>query len=312
MGGPCGPSTGSTGRSTSSTRRACPTSWSCCASTGVDELIDAIQRLAVRGAPALGVAGAFGVALLAARHRTTRAPCAPAPPRLREARPTAVNLAWGVDRALACRPDGPAPCSPRPCDPRRGHRGLRGHGQPRRRPDRRAVRGRAARDDDLQHRGAGGGRARHRPRGGRRARTRAAPREALPLRDPPLLQGARLTAWELARMGAPFRLVVDGAAAPSSWRGGVDARAHRRRPDRRQRRHRQQDRHLALAIAARTPGRAVPGGRARDDDRPGDARRRRDPDRGTRRRRGDALPRRAAAPAGTRRQPRLRRHAGRR
>ena len=36
--------------------------------TALDELIDAIVRLAVRGAPALGVAGAMGVALLAARH----------------------------------------------------------------------------------------------------------------------------------------------------------------------------------------------------------------------------------------------------
>src|ERR1700743_1609961 len=63
----------------------------------VDALIDAIKRLAIRGAPALGVAGALGVALLAARGRGVRADAA----RLRAARPTAVNLAWGVDRVLA-------------------------------------------------------------------------------------------------------------------------------------------------------------------------------------------------------------------
>ena len=38
----------------------------------------------------------------------------------------------------------------------------------------------------------------------------------------PLLQGARLTAWELDRMGAPFRLLVDGAAASVLGRGLAD------------------------------------------------------------------------------------------
>ena len=47
--------------------------------------------------------------------------------------------------------------------------------------------------------------------------------EALPLETRPLLQGARLTAWELARMGAPFRLLVDGAAASVLARGLADA-----------------------------------------------------------------------------------------
>ena len=76
--------------------------------TELDQLIDAIARLAVRGAPALGVAGGFGRRAPGRRPPGRRgAPCAPAPPRLRAARPTAVNLAWGVDRALACLPDGP-------------------------------------------------------------------------------------------------------------------------------------------------------------------------------------------------------------
>ncbi len=46
--------------------------------------------------------------------------------------------------------------------------------------------------------------------------------EALPLETRPLLQGARLTAWELTRMGAPFRLLVDGAAASVLARGLAD------------------------------------------------------------------------------------------
>src|SRR5215211_5867173 len=91
--------------------------------TTCDELVDAIKRLAVRGAPALGVAGALGVALSARRNtgagprtgaagnreaagdteRAVRAEAA----RIADARPTAVNLRWGVARALARLADGP-------------------------------------------------------------------------------------------------------------------------------------------------------------------------------------------------------------
>ncbi len=71
----------------------------------VDELVEAIRRLAVRGAPALGVAGAMGVALAAERLDLPAARAAAG--RLRAARPTAVNLARGVDLALAALGDGP-------------------------------------------------------------------------------------------------------------------------------------------------------------------------------------------------------------
>ena len=63
----------------------------------VDELCAAITGLAVRGAPALGAAGAMGVALAAA----TGEPPTEAARRLVATRPTAANLAWGVERALA-------------------------------------------------------------------------------------------------------------------------------------------------------------------------------------------------------------------
>jgi methylthioribose-1-phosphate isomerase len=62
----------------------------------VDSLVAAIRRLAVRGAPMLGVAGAFGVALAAHRRDDVAAAAA----ALAGARPTAVNLGWGVRRAL--------------------------------------------------------------------------------------------------------------------------------------------------------------------------------------------------------------------
>jgi methylthioribose-1-phosphate isomerase len=67
----------------------------------VDDLIDAIRRLAVRGAPALGVAGALGVVLVldqAERDGWSTSMRDEAITRLRSCRPTAVNLAWGVDQ----------------------------------------------------------------------------------------------------------------------------------------------------------------------------------------------------------------------
>jgi methylthioribose-1-phosphate isomerase len=71
----------------------------------VDELCEAILSLRVRGAPALGAAGAYGVALAAARSAATD-PTAllreieKAAEVIRAARPTAVNLSWGVDRVM--------------------------------------------------------------------------------------------------------------------------------------------------------------------------------------------------------------------
>jgi len=62
----------------------------------VAALVDAIRRLVVRGAPILGVAGAFGVALAAARGDDVAAAAA----EISGARPTAANLAWGVRRVL--------------------------------------------------------------------------------------------------------------------------------------------------------------------------------------------------------------------
>src|SRR5262245_50352241 len=70
------------------------------------ELVDAIKRLAVRGAPALGVAGALGVALSARAHPGDEERVRRDAAELRAARPTAVNLSWGVDRALTRLSDG--------------------------------------------------------------------------------------------------------------------------------------------------------------------------------------------------------------
>ena len=73
--------------------------------TTVEDLARAIRRLEIRGAPALGIAGAMGVALAAARSTEKSldrflADVGRAADLLRGTRPTAVNLAWGVDRVI--------------------------------------------------------------------------------------------------------------------------------------------------------------------------------------------------------------------
>jgi methylthioribose-1-phosphate isomerase len=61
---------------------------------------EAIADMAVRGAPLIGVTAAYGLAL-AARHDAGDGALRDAAALLRAARPTAVNLAWAIDRALA-------------------------------------------------------------------------------------------------------------------------------------------------------------------------------------------------------------------
>ena len=74
-----------------------------------EEVIDAVKKLAVRGAPALGVAGAAALCLwvyeccdLGLSSNRCEADLDAAASRIASARPTAVNLSWGVSRALDC------------------------------------------------------------------------------------------------------------------------------------------------------------------------------------------------------------------
>lgn len=190
----------------------------------VSTLVSAIKRLAVRGAPALGVAGAFGVAMAVRDHGHDRDALDSAIASLRAARPTAVNLSRMVDRVAAHIPGG---------------------------FERVLAEAYAVRDDEIAasqemgRRGAeliaellgpdpvaamticntGGLAAVERGtalaviqtlhEGGRL-------REALALETRPLLQGARLTTWELSRMGAPHRLLVDSAGPFLLSRGAAD------------------------------------------------------------------------------------------
>jgi methylthioribose-1-phosphate isomerase len=175
-----------------------------------DEVVECIRTMAVRGAPVIGLAGAYGVAL-AARAGEDRSEAAA---RLRRARPTAVNLGWAVDRALAA--DDPLALA------RRFHREQV-------EADRRLARIGAERfergDRALTHCNTGalatGGVG---TAGGvlRAAWEQDRLSQVWVDETRPLLQGARLTAWELRRAGIPYRVIADSAAGGLIARGLVD------------------------------------------------------------------------------------------
>ncbi|HEX3465852.1 MAG TPA: S-methyl-5-thioribose-1-phosphate isomerase [Candidatus Elarobacter sp.] len=184
--------------------------------SSVDDVVEAIRTLAVRGAPAIGIFGAYGVALAASLYAGDRAAYEVAAARIREARPTAVNLAWAVDRVLAARGDelGEA---------------TRIHDE-QRDVDRRI--GEASVDlfprsgNVLTHCNTGpiatGG------DGTALGCFIAAHRAGRSLRvfvdeTRPLLQGARLTMFELKEAGVPCTLIVDSAAAITMQRKEVRA-----------------------------------------------------------------------------------------
>ncbi|MFW6284128.1 MAG: S-methyl-5-thioribose-1-phosphate isomerase, partial [Desulfosalsimonas sp.] len=66
----------------------------------VDDVIFAICDMMVRGAPLIGVTGAYGVYLAFAANPSNPDQAAQQGRRIRQARPTAVNLAWAVDQTL--------------------------------------------------------------------------------------------------------------------------------------------------------------------------------------------------------------------
>ena len=194
----------------------------------VDALVEAIQSLRVRGAPALGAAGAYGVALAAreAGEDGYLEEVGRLATRVRSARPTAVNLAWGVDRALAALGDATDP----------GEVRARSLAEAERIADEdiaanRALGalGAALLPDDatvLTHCNAGAlacvgwgtalGVVRSAVEAGKRI-------SVIACETRPLLQGARLTAFELRRDGIPVTVCPDSAAAGLMRAGGIDA-----------------------------------------------------------------------------------------
>ncbi|MHC1563555.1 S-methyl-5-thioribose-1-phosphate isomerase [Actinomycetospora sp. C-140] len=191
----------------------------------VDTLIDAIADLTIRGAPALGATGALGVALAARRHPGDPATVRAEAERVAAVRPTAVNLRRGVERALARLDDGADAVVAEACAV------LDEDEATNRRLGARAADVLTALGPDrplrlLTHCNAGAlatvtwgtalGAVRELAERGRVA-------EVLAGETRPLLQGARLTVWELREVGVPHRLLVDGAAASAMAQGLVDA-----------------------------------------------------------------------------------------
>ncbi|MPY94517.1 MAG: S-methyl-5-thioribose-1-phosphate isomerase [Acidimicrobiia bacterium] len=176
----------------------------------VDEVCRAIAELTVRGAPAIGATGAFGVALAAVRGEDTH----DAGRRLKATRPTAVNLAWAVDRALAAA-DPVAEAVAIAAEDVAANRAIGRHGLGLV-PEGAKV---------LTHCNAGGlatvgyGTAVGVIRAAHEARRRPT---VWVDETRPVLQGARLTAWELQALGIPATLVPDVMAASLMQSGDVD------------------------------------------------------------------------------------------
>ena len=190
---------------------------------GAEQTAAAIRRLQVRGAPLIGIAAAYGVAMEVATLPglgTLERAC----DALRTARPTAVNLAWAVDRVhAAALAAGQA----------RMAAAARSEAQAIHAEEDAASAAIARSGADLlagvrrlmTHCNAGA-----LATGGQGSALAVA--FELHLRGEltviagetrPLLQGARLTVWELARAGVPHELVVDAAGPGLIRRGMVDA-----------------------------------------------------------------------------------------
>ena len=176
----------------------------------VEQLCELIFELAIRGAPALGAAGAMGVALASVQGRDTDA----AARMLKATRPTAVNLAWGVDRALAAA-DPVAEAVRIAVDDVTVNQAIGEHGM--------AVVADGARVLTHCNTGSlacvGWGTA----LGVIRSAHDAGRQPSVWVDETrPVLQGARLTAWELQRLGIPATLVVDAMAGSLMAAGEVD------------------------------------------------------------------------------------------
>jgi methylthioribose-1-phosphate isomerase len=197
----------------------------------IPRLARAIQRLEIRGAPALGVAGAFGVALAASLCKKTTmesflGSVTGDAEILRSTRPTAVNLGWGIDRVLDAIRSAPDLKSAQDLAIRTADRifledtacchAIGDHGTSLL-PDACTV---------LTHCNAGAlacsswgpalGVIRSAVKSGKTV-------NVIACETRPLLQGARLTAWELSRDGIPVTVITDSMAAHVVRTGKIDA-----------------------------------------------------------------------------------------
>ncbi len=197
---------------------------------GAADTARAIRTMVVRGAPAIGVTAAFGLALEAKRFRTGRVgqDFERAAALLHAARPTAVNLAWAIERQRAVLASlGSA------VPPERAARALRDTAETMFAEDVAVNRAMGlagaallSKGDVLTHCNAGAlatagygtalGVIRAAWEKGRRFGVYATETR-------PFLQGARLTSWELVKLGIPVTLVTDGMVGALLASGRVGA-----------------------------------------------------------------------------------------
>jgi methylthioribose-1-phosphate isomerase len=175
-----------------------------------EQVAEAIRRLAVRGAPAIGVAAAYGLAL---GVRSGRDP-AELVELLAATRPTAVNLRWALERTRAAA-DPLAEAEAILREQEAADRAMGVHGA------------RLFGDDErvLTHCNSGALATGAYGTGLGVIRTAFEAghvREVWVDETRPLLQGSRLTAWELGRLGIPHRVVADASAGALMARGLVD------------------------------------------------------------------------------------------
>ena len=195
------------------------------------EVCDAIRTLAVRGAPAIGIAGAMGlVAVLAPNetkgHEELLAEARRVGTEIASTRPTAVNLAWALDRVLGAAAASPDTGATMIDAMRREATAILEE-------DRAMCRRIGEHGLALLHDGArvvthcnAGALA----TGGigtalapiYLAKERGWTIEVFVDESRPLLQGSRLTAWELQRAGVPVTVLTDGMAASLMREHGVD------------------------------------------------------------------------------------------
>jgi methylthioribose-1-phosphate isomerase len=175
------------------------------------EVAAAIRAMAVRGAPAIGIAAAYGYALAAARGEDLDEATA----ILAASRPTAVNLAWALARMRSWDGDPAERARAIHAEEVERCRRMAEHASELFGPGTRA----------LTHCNAGGlatggfgtavGTLRH-------AYERALVTHVFVDETRPLLQGARLTAWELEASRVPHTVIADAAAASLMAAGEVD------------------------------------------------------------------------------------------
>jgi methylthioribose-1-phosphate isomerase len=196
----------------------------------VERLAAAIKRLEVRGAPALGVAGGYGVALAAINTTTREMPAFFSEVRaqvetLRTVRPTAVNLSWGIDRVLGAMSPASSAEEARELALAEAERIAAEDAAICRRIGANGATLLPSRCTVLTHCNAGAlactewgtalGVIRSAVAEGKDVKVIASETR-------PLLQGARLTAWELARDDIPVTVIPDSAAAYLMRKGRID------------------------------------------------------------------------------------------